>query len=125
MFDACDVVQFNYLWAHQADDGEESGRYARPVCVVVKSTAAYLLFPITTVPPAADQPAVLIPHLERRRAGLDLPCWLIPTEFNRVPLDAAFNFASTEAMGAFSPAFMQQIAQAIRACAPNRKIDRA
>jgi hypothetical protein len=30
------VVRFVYLWKRQATVGEESGRKARPVCVVVR-----------------------------------------------------------------------------------------
>jgi len=37
MLEAGDVVRFHYLWTRQAAKGEESGRKARPVCVVVRT----------------------------------------------------------------------------------------
>lgn len=125
MFNVADVVQFTYLWARQSDAGEDAGRYPRPVCVVVKSATAFFLFPITTKAPIPGQVGLAVPPLERRRAGLDQPCWLIPSEFNRVPLDAAYDFARTSTMGSFSPAFMAQIAKAIRVATPIRSVDRA
>lgn len=37
MFERGQVVRFHYLWARQANAGEESGRKARPVCFVVRT----------------------------------------------------------------------------------------
>jgi hypothetical protein len=39
MFDKGQVVRFHYLWNRQALEGEETGRKARPVCVVVRTAA--------------------------------------------------------------------------------------
>ena len=58
MFDAGDVVHFHYLWKRQADAGEESGRKARPVCVVVRTPdvpGAVFLFAITSQAPHEDR----------------------------------------------------------------------
>ncbi|WP_246617929.1 hypothetical protein [Rhizobium populisoli] len=58
MFDAGDVVRFHYLWKRQADAGEETGRKARPVCVVVRTAAVpgvVFLFAITSRLPTDDR----------------------------------------------------------------------
>ena len=50
MLERGQIVRFHYLWARQADAGEESGRKARPVCMVVRAPGnpgAVYLFPIT------------------------------------------------------------------------------
>lgn len=125
MFEPFDVVEFNYLWSHQDDRKEETGRYARPVCVVVKTSSAYFLFPITTVEPNSANGAVEIPAIERKRAGLKKRCWLISTEYNYVPHDALYDFASTQRLGSFSQAFMRKMALAIKAHAPARAIKRS
>jgi hypothetical protein len=37
MLERGQIVRFFYLWKRQADAGEESGRKARPVCIVVRT----------------------------------------------------------------------------------------
>lgn len=56
MFKPGDLLRYYYLWARQADAGEESGRKARPVCIVVRiptTPAALFLFPLTSQQPDA------------------------------------------------------------------------
>ena len=59
------------------DAGEESGRKARPVCVVVQAPhvpGAVFLFAITSKAPVAERLFLPISQIECRRAGLDFPC---------------------------------------------------
>ncbi len=111
MFERGDIARFNYLWARQAEAGEESGRKARPVCVVIRlpgTPARLFLFPITTQPPGATRISIAFPEMERRRAGLDAPCWLILDEYNRIEVDNAYDFESIRALGRISPAFLKK-----------------
>jgi hypothetical protein len=115
MHQAGEVLDYNYLWKREAEAGEESGRKARPVCVLLaigRNPSRLYLYPITTQRPAADRTAVDIPDIERRRAGLDQPSWLILDEFNRTDTDALYDFESLTPRGAFSTAFTKTIAAA-------------
>ena len=125
MFNVGDVVRFHYLWKRQADVGEESGRKARPVCVVVRTPGvpgAVFLFAITSQAPSEDRLFLSISQMECRRAGLDFPCWIILDEYNRVELDKAFDFESTVPLGSFSPAFLKKIARIVKDAAASRRL---
>jgi hypothetical protein len=120
-----DVVRYHYLWARQADAGEESGRKARPVCVVVRTPvepAALFLFPLTSQKPERSRAHLAVSEMECRRGGLDFPSWLILDEYNRVSIDAAYDFETTAPMGTFSPAFVRKIASAIKQAAARRRL---
>lgn len=104
-----DVVRYYYLWARQAADGEESGRKARPVCVVVRTPAepaALFLFPLTSQKPAPSRDALAVSEIECRRGGLDHPSWLILDEYNRVQVDETYDLSEVRPIGTFSPAFI-------------------
>lgn len=125
MFDVGDVVRFHYLWKRQADAGEESGRKARPVCVVVRTPdvpGAVFLFAITSQAPHEDRLFLPISQIECRRAGLDFPCWIILDEYNRVELDKAFDFETSRPLGSFSPAFLKNIARIVKDAAASRRL---
>ena len=80
MLEQGDVAQFHYLWHHEAQEGEESGRKPRPVCIVVKTPAnpdVVFLFPFTTKSPPAGRLALPVPEIECRRAGLGAPSWIV------------------------------------------------
>lgn len=54
------VIRYRYLWQRQARAGEETGRKARPACVVIPigaKGADVVLFPLTTQPPGPDRVA--------------------------------------------------------------------
>ena len=72
------------------------------------------LFSFTSKQPLADQLALSVPEIERRRIGLAAPCWIIPDEFNRVEMDKDYDFVSTEPIGSVSAAFLREIAATIR-----------
>lgn len=110
-----DVVLYSYLWAREHERGEESGRKARPACVMVlfkdragKETT--LLFPITSQRPSYDAHAVEIPQMEARRARLYSPAWIIVSEFNSDDLAESFALEEREPLGTFSGKFMAIVA---------------
>ena len=120
-----DVVRYHYLWARQADAGEESGRKARPVCVVVRTPvepAALFLFLRTSQKPQRSRAHLAVSEMECRRGGLGFPSWLILDEYNRVSIDAAYDFETTAPIGTFSPAFVRKIAAAIKQVAARRRL---
>ena len=45
------VCRFNYLWSHEHDRGEESGRKIRHACLIVETADALYLFPFTSKKP--------------------------------------------------------------------------
>ncbi|MER8640614.1 hypothetical protein NKJ81_31605 [Mesorhizobium sp. M0018] len=125
MLKAGDLLRYYYLWAREADAGEESGRKARPVCIVVRTLAtpaALFLFPLTSQKPHRSRPHLAISEIECRRGGLDYPSWLILDEFNRVPVDEAYDLVTTTPIGAFSPAFVRKIAGVIKETAAQRRL---
>jgi hypothetical protein len=112
-----DIVRFNYLWAREAEVGEESGRKARPVCVIVRTSAdpaALFLLPLTSRPPEKTRAALGVPEIECKRGGLRSPCWIICDEYNRVTMDLAHDFESLDAVGTFSASFLKQIASSLK-----------
>jgi hypothetical protein len=120
-----DLLRYYYLWARQADIGEESGRKARPVCIVVRTPvepAALFLFPLTTQMPDRSRPHIAVSEIECRRGGLDFPSWLILDEYNRVQVDEAYDLVTTTPIGAFSPAFVRKIAALIKEAAAQRRL---
>ena len=125
MFKPGDLLRYYYLWARQADAGEESGRKARPVCIVVRTPttpAALFLFPLTSQQPDATRTYIAVSEIECRRGGLDFPSWLILDEYNRVQTDEAYDLASTRPIGSFSPAFVRKIAGLIKEAANQRRL---
>jgi hypothetical protein len=119
-----DVVLYSYLWAREHERGEESGRKARPACVMVLFKDAIggettLLFPVTSQRPAPQAEAIEIPETEARRARLYSPAWIIVSEFNTDDLDKSFALEDREPFGTFSGKFMSIIAA--RAAAAIRK----
>ena len=119
------IVRYHYLWARQADGGEESGRKARPVCVVVRTPvepAALFLFPLTSQKPDRTRAHLAVSEIECRRGGLDFPSWLILDEYNRVSVDAAYDFETTRPIGTFGPAFVRKIASTIKQAAARRRL---
>ena len=117
MLQVGDIVRFNYLWARENDAGEESGRKARPVCVIVRTSAvpaALFLLPLTSRLPTKTRAALAVPEIECKRGGLRSPCWIICDEYNRVTMDLAHDFESLDAVGTFSASFLKQIASSLK-----------
>lgn len=110
-----DVVLYSYLWAREHERGEESGRKARPVCVMIifKDSAgkeATLLFPITSQTPLPQTRAIEIPQTEARRVRLSSRSWIVVSEFNTDELEKSFALEDREPLGTFSSKFMSMVA---------------
>jgi hypothetical protein len=111
--------------AREADAGEESGRKARRVCIVVRTPAtpaALFLFPPTSQRPDRSRPHLTISEIECRRGGLNYPSWLILDEYNRVQVDEAYDPVTTTPIGAFSPAFVRKFAGVIKETVAQRRL---
>jgi PemK-like, MazF-like toxin of type II toxin-antitoxin system len=83
------VIRYAYLWAADAASGHDEGVKDRP-CVVVVSTVdedgerVLLVMPITHSPPTANDLAVELPSMTKRRIGLDdQRSWIVTSEYNR------------------------------------------
>ncbi len=116
-FEAGEIYEFAYLWKRQAERGEESGRKDRPACLAVTSgrhPTHLFLFPITSQRPMAGREAVAISEIECRRGGLDYPAWLVLDELNYTTSDNLVDFASLAPRGAFSSAFLENVARRIK-----------
>lgn len=114
------VILYSYLWAREHDSGEESGRKARPTCVLLivagkDGRPRPLLFPITSRPPGPSTRFVEIPETEARRAKLYTPAWVIVDEFNTDDLATSWAIEDAEPLGQFSRRFMARIAAEVAA----------
>ncbi len=84
-----DVLSYSYLWAREAEAGEESGRKDRPVVVVVarlqRSAGTLLLVaPISHLAPERPEEGIEIPANVKKQLGLDREkSWIVLTELNR------------------------------------------
>lgn len=108
------VIRYNYLWARQADAGEEAGRKGRPVAVQALTGAGgvALLFPITSHAPGTGDVALEIPETEARRVGLRNPAWVIVNQWNEDRLDLSDAIEDPRPLGVFSRTFTQRIREA-------------
>ena len=75
------VIRYSYLWTEDHARGQEEGVKDRP-CAVILVTAGeageqvVTALPITHTPPLNLRLAVEIPHMVKRRLGLDdVPSW--------------------------------------------------
>jgi hypothetical protein len=119
-----DIVSYFYPWSRQARDGEESGRKARPACVVVQdeTSARLFLFPITSQPPSASAHGLVITEMECRRCGLNFPSWIICDEYNVVQKASLHDFESLEPIGRFSSNFFDLFKAEVKNAAILRRL---
>jgi hypothetical protein len=115
------VLNYPYLWRWQAEKGETEGRKDRPVCLILaiaKSDLTHLvLLAISGTPPRSDQAALMVPALERRRAGLRdwKEAWVTVSEYNYDVAEVSYYLTpNTETLGRFSASFLAKIAAAAR-----------
>ena len=76
MLERGQTVRFHYLWARQAQVGEEPGRKACQVCIVAHTPGnpdAIYLFPITSQEPRPERVALSFPEMEYRPPGRPFP----------------------------------------------------
>lgn len=121
-----DLIRYNYLWAREAARGEESGRKARPSCVVVRTPAkpsVLFVFPLTSQQPGSERAFLAVPEIECRRGGLGYPSFLILDEYNRFFEDEAFDLEVPKPIGAFSGPFLRTIAATVRERAQSRRLN--
>lgn len=84
-----DVFSYAYLWAREADAGQEEGLKDRPVAVVVAAeteagATQLIVVPITHSAPRPTQTAIEISKTVKRDLGLDRErSWIIISELNR------------------------------------------
>ncbi|MER8387182.1 hypothetical protein NKJ46_04775 [Mesorhizobium sp. M0166] len=109
------IILYSYLWAREYDRGEESGRKARPACVMLivagkNGRKQALLFPVTSQPPRPDAYYVEVPETEARRATLYTPAWVIVDEFNTDDLATSWALEDAKPLGQFTRKFMSRIA---------------
>ena len=82
------LVEYQFLWSHEADKGLVDGAKRRPCAIILRSTDPHsdriFLLPITTKEPLDSKPSIEIPELEARRMGLSetLRRWIILDEIN-------------------------------------------
>ena len=83
-----DVLSYAYLWADEADKGQEEGLKDQPVVVVVATVVSgnrtrLLVAPVTHREPDRGE-GIEIPPAVKRHLGLDSErSWIITTELNR------------------------------------------
>ncbi|MEQ1951198.1 hypothetical protein [Mesorhizobium sp. CN2-181] len=109
------VVLYSYLWWREHLRGEETGRKARPCCVMVvisqrNGGRRAILFPITSSPLGRDTTAVAVPDTEARRAKLYTPAWVVVEEFNSDDPENSLALDDAEPLGVFSRKFIGRIA---------------
>lgn len=84
-----EVVPYSFLWAHESELGEESGRKLRPCVVVVavrRLGADALLIAVAPVTTqfSARRESVELPIGVKRKLGLDLRrSWIVCDELNQ------------------------------------------
>ncbi|MCA1370274.1 hypothetical protein I6F15_23155 [Bradyrhizobium sp. BRP14] len=117
-FDDGQIVEYEYLWDWQAQEGRTNAEKGRPVCLamVIKDSEQgithLIILPISGTPPHPDQDALVIPPLELRRAGLSdfKSGWITVSEYNYDVLERSFYFdLKQKPRGRFSGPFMDQI----------------
>lgn len=77
------VINYSYLWKHEADKGREEGRKDRPCAVVLAAKDdRVVVAPITHTPPEGGK-GIEIPLQVKNQLGLDHErSWLITNEVN-------------------------------------------
>jgi hypothetical protein len=123
------VILYSYLGMREFDRGEESGRKARPTCVMLimrgrDGKRVPLLYPITSKSPPPGAFAVEVPETEAKRANLYSPSWVIVNEFNLDDFARSHSIEDSEPLGIFSRKFMSAIAGAA-AAAMRKGVSRA
>jgi hypothetical protein len=108
-FEAGAVFSYSYLWAREAEAGEESGRKNRPARLLIRLSRNedLYMFAITSRRPTAGRVAEELNLLECKRCGLNAPAWIILYKFNVTLASELHDFASLRPLGKLSPAFVK------------------
>lgn len=120
------VISYAYLWDHEFERGQDEGRKDRP-CVITLAVqrrtddeTLVTVLPVTHRPPDKADAAVEIPHVVKRRLGLDgARSWVIVSEgdqfvwpgydLRKTPGSERYDY------GFLPPRLFQQILDAFRA----------
>ena len=84
-----DVLSYAYLWAREAEAGQEEGLKDRPVVVVLAVSGPgdrpeLIVAPVTHSEPDSPASAVEMPAAVKRELRLDrAPSWIVTSEVNR------------------------------------------
>lgn len=112
------VYRFNYLWSHEQDRGEESGRKIRHACLIVETPDFLYLFPFTSKKPtrrsAGEQRIFeILPEIECRRVGLSssVPSYLVLDDYNKVSRSKLYDFEGLDPVGTLSAKFLETCAR--------------
>lgn len=119
------VYRYNYLWSREHEKREVSGRKARPVCLLIRSSAlpaVLFLFPLTSQAPQPDTLALHVPDSECRRANLTQPCWIVVDEYNRADEDELYDFESLAPIGQFSLSFLKRVGLAVAEASARKRL---
>jgi hypothetical protein len=121
-FSEGDVIIYPYRWAEELAQGRSiDGAKDRPCCLVVSAVNAQnhtviFLAAISSKPPRADQKAIAIPEMERRRAGLEKypEAWVYVDELNSDQPGSSWYLEPQTPLGTFGRAFLIKVAVAVR-----------
>lgn len=113
-----EVYRFHYLWSHERDRGEESGRKIRHACLLVVAGDYLYLFPITSKLPLPRHPDEqrlfeTVPEIECKRLGLSrsAPSYLVLDDFNKVARSGLYDFDGLDSVGTLSARFLEACAR--------------
>lgn len=127
------VIQYGYLWRHEAERGLENARYPRPCAVVVahrrlsSDAVEVVVAPFTTQPPPAERSAVEVPPRVRRSLGLTERTWAMMDEVNVFTwpgFDLEPNASGEIAWDHVPPAFHAQLKAGLLAAAREGRLSR-
>lgn len=125
------VIRHLYLWRHEALQGKDEGRKARP-CVIIRifengggKTEVYIA-PITHTDPRSKKISIEVPQATKHRLKLDHErSWVITNEVNRFTWkgpDVRATPSGEFAYGYLPASFTKAIIQLIRENAGNRQL---
>lgn len=80
------VINYSFLWPHEADRGNQEGAKDRPCAIVIaaQSSGEILVVPISHTKPHPNRNAIELPAKTKQRLGLDdEPSWVITDSLNR------------------------------------------
>jgi hypothetical protein len=112
------VIQYQYLWRHEAERGRDNARYPRPCAIVVAvrrgegEETEVVLAPMTHQPPEPGRPGIELPAGVRRALGLPERTWIVPDEVNAFVwpgFDLVPNAAGDYVWGRLPPALHERL----------------
>ncbi|HYD73325.1 MAG TPA: growth inhibitor PemK [Candidatus Binatia bacterium] len=117
-----EVVPYSFVWAHESELGEDSGRKLRPCVIVIAvqriddETWRVAVAPITTRD-SPDRALVVLPSTIKRHLGLDeRPSWIVCDELNHFEwpgFDLGVTPARKRSYGMVPPSLLKTVQVAI------------